>query len=254
MEKVALIIVTYVKTDFQRDLLKKSVDSVLQYHPDATLVVLNDNHEELIESYLPKSSKIRYELTKHPKCGEVNAFVWSCAHTEEFTKFIFIHDSVILHGRIPTTMETRIHFRPLWYAPPFFASVGLMLQEVEDVIKDIQIGPSLGPAIYQIILNRYIFVTFGCMGVWDRDFCKFLSTKTNIITCAGRFNTRNLRCLFERVIYICFAYMHHDVPFRHFASLSICGDINNHESAFSNIKLDSSVAKNPYALKVWQGR
>lgn len=253
MEKVAVLIVSYATNDFQRDLLKQSIESVLKFHRQDTLIVLNDNHENSVEDLVPKMPSVRYELTKYPKCGEVNAFVWACQHKEEFSRFIFIHDSVVLHGRIPTSLQ-KTHFQPLWYAVPHHASVGLMLPEVENVIKDIMIGPTNGTSLYNIILDRYIFVVFGCMGVWDREFCTFIEEKTTILENASRFNTRNLRCLFERIVYLCFAYLHHELPFRQFTTLSLCGDIMGHKKAFLNTEVDSSMANNPYALKVWQGR
>ena len=254
MEKTAIIIVTYAKTDFQRELLQKSVEAALKYHPNDTIIVLNDNHEESVEDLLPKAPNLRYELTKHPRCGEVNAYVWSCENMHEFKKFAFIHDSVILHNTLPFIFDSDIHYRPLWFANPYFASVGLMLQEIEDVIKDVKIGPTDGVALYQIILERYIYVVFGCMATWDTNFCEFLKTRTNLLEQAHRFNTRDLRCLFERIIYICFAYAHPQLAFRVFPTLAICGDITNHTKPFFNILLDSELANNPYALKVWQGR
>lgn len=254
MEKVAIIIVSYTTNEFQRELLQKSVESAVKYHPNDTIVVLNDNHEVSIDTLLPKSQILRTELTKYPKCGEVNAFVWSCEHTDTFQKFVFLHDSVLLLNTLPLQFEKDIHFRPLWFATPHFASVGLMLQEVEDVIKDFKIGPTNGQALYQIILERFIFVVFGCMAIWDVEFCNFLRRETNFLGQAGKFNTRTLRCLFERLIYMCFAYAHPQLQFRAFPSLALCGDITNHSKAFSNSSLEPAAAKNPYALKVWQGR
>jgi hypothetical protein len=254
MEKKAILIVSYVTNDFQRDLLKQSIESVLKYHSMDTLVVLNDNHEEPLEKLVPSLPNVIYELTKHPKSGEVNAFVWACEHVEKYSRFVFIHDSVVLHGTIPTGLTQGSHFQSLWYAVPYHASVGLMLPEVENVMKDIMIGPTNGVQLYNIILERYIYVVFGCMGVWDREFCRFIQEKTNILEHAGRFNTRNLRCLFERIVYICFAYLHHELQFRAFPALSLCGDIMGHQKHFLNTEVDSKLANNPYALKVWQGR
>lgn len=254
MERIAIIVVTYVTNDFQRDLLKQSIGSVLKHHPNDTLVILNDNHEATLDDIIPSSRNIMFQKTKHPKCGEVNAYTWACEHVNEFTRFVFIHDSVILHNTIPTNLEVDIHFRPLWYAVPFFSSVGLMNKEVEDVIKDIRIGPTLGPSLYTIILERYIYVDFGCMAIWDRTFCKFIKESTNILEQASRFNTRNLRCLFERIAFICFAYLHSHFPLRKFPSISLCGDIMAHSSPFSNTVIDETLANNPYVLKVWQGR
>lgn len=254
MGGTAVIIVTYIMTDFQKELLEKSIQAVLKFHPSDTLVVLNDNHSFSMKEFQEKFQSVQFEKTKYPKSGEVNAYTWSCENMHRFSRFLFLHDSAILINKIPIELTSQVHFKPLWYAIPHYASIGLMTLEVENVIKDIQIGPTTGPSLYNIILNRYIFVVFGCMGMWDTTFCKFIMENTNIIQNAGRFNTRNLRCLFERIVHLCYAYSHTDIPFRNFTSMSLCGDIMVHGSAFANKEFNPEIANNQYVLKVWQGR
>jgi len=258
MLKTAVITCTYSVTEFQDDLLIKCVLSIQKHHPDAQLVVLNDNYNKNIYNLLKRNSEIKLdsiiiEQTEHQKAGECNAYVWSCKHVDEYDRFIFIHDSVILHGKIPVDLK-RVHFRPLWYATPYHSSTGLINSEAESGIVELMIDMDVGTKLYDIIIRQDAYVIFGCMGVWDKEFANFIKNRTNFLAVVYRFNTRRLRCMMERIIHIFFKYCHPSEKMKEFASLAICGEIFKHKNSFNNTTFDPKLANNPFALKIWQGR
>jgi hypothetical protein len=258
MLKTAVITCTYSTTEFQDTLLIKNVLSVQKYHPDAQMVILNDNYEKNIHNVLKRNSDIKFdsliiEHTEHRAAGECNAYVWSCKHVNEYDRFIFIHDSVILHGKIPIDLK-HVHFRPLWYATPFHASTGLINLDVETAIVELIVDNDVGTKLYDIIIRHDAYVIFGCMGVWDKEFVNFIRTRTNFLAVVYKINTRRLRCMMERIIHIFFKYCHPSEKMKTFPSLAICGEIFKHKDNFSNTSFDPKLANNPYALKIWQGR
>ena len=258
MSNTAVIICTYIKTKFQDDLLIRNVLSVQKHHPDAQMVVLNDNYDKNIYDLLKTNPKIRLdsliiEHTEHQGAGECNPYVWSCKHVDEYDRFIFIHDSVILHGKIPVDLK-HVHFRPLWYATPYHASTGLINSEAESGIVELIIDNDVGTKLYDIIIRQDAYVVFGCMGVWDKEFVNFIKTRTNFLEVVYRFNTRRLRCMMERIIHIFFKYCHPSEKMKEFPSLAICGEIFKHKDDFRNTSFDPKLANNPFALKIWQGR
>jgi hypothetical protein len=98
----------------------------------------------------------------------------------------------------------------------------------------------------------YGSIVFGGMAVFDRTFLDFLSEKTNLQSIAPLFNTRKLRCFFERLLYIILSEFY-DIT--NYTAYSVCGDILNHEQVFcSSTLLNSTISKNPYIVKIWQGR
>ena len=94
-----------------------------------------------------KFDSLIIENTEHHASGECNPYVWSCKHVDEYDRFIFIHDSVILHGTIPVDMKG-VHFRPLWYATPYHASTGLINSDAETAILDLMIDNNNGIKLY----------------------------------------------------------------------------------------------------------
>jgi hypothetical protein len=98
----------------------------------------------------------------------------------------------------------------------------------------------------------YGSIVFGGMAIFDRTFLDFLEKQTNFLSIAHLFNTRKLRCFFERLLYIILSDFY-DIT--SYTSYSICGDILNHDMVFcSSTFLNSSISKNPYVVKIWQGR
>jgi len=258
MSKTVIITCSYSTTAFQDDLLIRNVLSVQKHHPEAQMVILNDNHEKNLYNLLKTNPGIEFETiiiepTQHKSAGECNAYVWSCKHVDEYDRFIFIHDSVILHGKIPVDLKD-VHFRPLWYATPYHASTGLINSDAETAIIELIIDNDVGTKLYDIIIRQDAYVIFGCMGVWDKEFVNFIRTRTNFLAIVYKFNTRRLRCLMERIVHIFFKYCHPSEKMKNFPSLAICGEIFKHNASFSNTSFDSKLANNPYALKIWQGR
>jgi len=258
MLKTVVITCTHSTTDFQDELLIKSILSIKTHHPDAQMVILNDNYTKNIYDLLKTVPGIQVDTliiedTEHQGAGEGNAYVWSCKHVDEYDRFIFIHDSVILHGKIPVDLK-HVHFRPLWYASPFHASTGLINSEAESGIVELIVDNDIGIKLYDSIIRKDVFVIFGCMGVWDKEFANFIRTRTNFLAVVSRFNTRRLRCMMERIIHIFFKYCHPSEKLKEFSSLAICGEIFKHKNNFTNTSFDATLANNPFALKIWQGR
>jgi hypothetical protein len=95
-------------------------------------------------------------------------------------------------------------------------------------------------------------IVFGCMGIFNISFLNYLIHDTNFLENAYMFNTRYLRCFFERLLYM---FLSEFYNIDNYYSYSICGDICNHGQFYHHMCiLDNNLANNPFALKVWQGR
>jgi hypothetical protein len=246
-ERVAVIIVTYQKTEFQKELLAACIKSVTTHMKHASVIVLDDNHSsENLPDVMPA---IGLEKTKHPQCGEVNAYVWACEHRSEYDTFVFLHDSTIVLKEIPTVIPD--HFRPLWYASKCIRD-NLKGGGVEDIMKEFRVKGESCDTIYQALLQNRGSIVFGGMAIFDSVFLKFVAEETNVLELAPRLNTRFLRCFFERLLFMVYSKFGDSNKFNRSA---LCGDIFNHRDAFHPCKtIRPELAGNPYVLKIWQGR
>lgn len=246
---IVFIVTTYIKTNDHYTMLQECLHSIHKHHPYDEIQVLDDDHSKYELVKVPNFCKV--EKTPLPQCGEVNPYYWSAKHKDEFAKFVYIHDSVKLIKPLP--IESDESFRTLWYAS---TNIHLDISDelVDDFMCDLIIDKQIClEELYKLRLHIGS-MSFGAMGIWDQNFCKFLVERTNFMEHANKLNVRHLRCFFERLIYIFVKkYEGFEDP-RVFIQKSICGDIYNHVNGFSNKRFDLENIGNPYVVKIWNGR
>jgi len=246
--KDVFIITTYINKPYHEALLKQCVKRVQLFHPEAYIVILNDSHNVKIS--IEEADNLKIINTKNHRCGEINAYVWACENKWLYRNYFYIHDSAFLINRIIVDLS-EIHYRPLWYSSCHIHN-NTTGSDISGIINNFNINDTdIHNRAHRLQLG-YGSIVFGGMAVFDSTFLEFLSTKTNFLSLSHLFNTRNLRCFFERLLYIILSDFY-DIS--NFTSYSLCGDIINHDQAFSSsVFLNSSLARNPYVLKIWQGR
>jgi hypothetical protein len=248
MNSSVFIVTTYLSQPHHQSTLKQCINRIQLFHPDSDIIILNDSHSVSIS--INQSDHLKIIHTKYPKCGEINAYVWACENKDKYEKFHYIHDSTFLINRFSFDLSS-IHFRPFWYS-----SVNIhedtTSAEIDSIIhKFLLKDKDIHVRTHRLQLG-YGSIVFGGMAIFDRVFLEFLINKTNLLSLAPLFNTRKLRCFFERLLYIILSEFY-DIT--SYTSYSICGDILNHEMVFcSSVFLNSSISKNPYLVKIWQGR
>lgn len=256
MTKTCFIVTSYIKNyNYQLFILIKCIQSIHTHHPEADIVVLNDNYTIDLLKVLTQYQELadipfQVEKTPHERCGEVNAYVWACQHDTDYSKFVFVHDSTMVLSPLPLESCTR-PFTPLWFAGKGCCSTGLRNPFSTHVFQAMRIHGQPCAKEYDIFMKNGYFVTFGCMGIWTPEFTAFLKTQTNFLDIAHLFNERGKRCLFERLATI---YANVCTPVQDYSKLAVCGLIFAHKQAFRNRVHDSTLANNPYMLKIWQGR
>lgn len=248
MNKSVFIITTFISQPHHEATLKLCVKRIELFHPDSDIIILNDSHSVSIS--IEQSDTLKILNTTHPRCGEVNAYVWACENKHLYQKFYYIHDSAFLIGRINLSLES-IHYRPLWYCSSCIHE-DTNSHEINNIIYKFTINnKDIHHRAHRLQLG-YGSIVFGGMAMFDRTFLSFLENKTTLTSVAHLFNTRKLRCFFERLLYIILTDFY-DIS--NFSSYSVCGDILNHEHVFcSSSFLNSNISKNPYVVKIWQGR
>jgi hypothetical protein len=247
MSRLAVIVTTYQIEERHKQFFYHCITSIRKYHNTATIVILDDNHKT---SELPPTPfTCRKEKTKYPRCGEVNAYVWACEHKDEYDTFIYLHDTALLINTLP--LDLPHHFRPLWFSSKCMNN-NVHGSDVNRFIDDFRVdGKDCKDLLTELRANRGS-VVFGAMGIFDKEFLSFIKDKTNFLELASRLNTRFLRSFFERVVYMIYCRFTDPV---NFIPSALCGDIFNHGSQFRNTEFhNKSIAKNPYVLKIWQGR
>jgi len=258
--KNIFIITTYISKIHHITILKECIKRIKLFHPDSDIIILNDSYSVNIDFILNDThsvnsdfmfdSSIKIEKTKYERCGEVNAYVWACEHKDKYKSFCFIHDSVLLTNRLKNLSE-KIGFRPLWYSSKNVSDNTQSL-EVQLIVSKIKIRNNhIFDKITNIRMSKGSIV-FGCMGIFNISFLNYLIHDTNFLENAYMFNTRYLRCFFERLLYM---FLSEFYNIDNYYSYSICGDICNHGQFYHHMCiLDNNLANNPFALKVWQGR
>jgi len=248
MNKSVFIITTYLSQPHHEIILKLCIKRIQLFHPDSDIVILNDSSKIPID--IDQSKTLRILDTKHQQCGEVNAYVWACENKNLYEKFFYIHDSAFLISRINLNLES-IHYRPLWYSSCHIHE-DTISPEISNIIHNFKINNKDTHVRFHRMQLGYGSIIFGGMAVFDRTFLNFLSEKTNLQIIAPLFNIRKLRCFFERLLYIILSEFY-DIT--NYTAYSICGDILNHNQAFySSTFLNSTISRNPYVVKIWQGR
>jgi hypothetical protein len=246
--KNVFIITTYLNKPHSELLLKTCVKRIQLFHPESDIIILNDSHSVNIS--IPTTKTLKIEYTKYPQSGELNAYVWACEHKDEYKEFFFIHDSVLLINRFLVDLEG-INYRGLWYSS-FYINDDTRGSDIDAIVSEFKINGHPITTKINTIRQGHGSIVFGSMGVFNSKFLEFLKNNTNFLDLVSLFNTRKLRSFFERLIYIILSEFY-DV--KYFDSYSLCGDINNHEEAFSfTCILHTTFTNNLYALKIWQGR
>ena len=239
------IITCYLITDFQKNLLLNCVNSIHRLYPDETIQVLDDNHTAEFPK-LPEYCKI--EKTIHPRCGEVNAYVWACKNINNYNRYVFIHDSTQLLSKLPT--ELPYHYRAFWYSSEC-VDHNTRGKDIDAFILKFKIKGKDVKKVLNDIRKRAGNIAFGAMATWDNEYINYLIQETNFLEVASMLNTRPMRSFFERLVYIIYFYFQNPNLFR---QNTICGNIMGHKNTFNNKDMNPSCAGNPYLLKIWQGR
>jgi hypothetical protein len=248
MNSSVFIITAYLSQPHHETSLKLCIKRIQLFHPDSDIFILNDSYN--IPISIDQTKSLRILDTKHHRCGEVNAYIWACENKHLYKKFFYIHDSAFLVSRINIDIES-IHYRPLWYSSSHIHE-DTSSPEISNIIHNFKINnKDIHVRAHRMQLG-YGSIVFGGMAVFDRTFLDFLSEKTNLHAIAHLFTMRKLRCFFERLLYIILSEFY-DIT--NYTSYSICGDILNHEQVFcSSTFLNSTISRNPYVVKIWQGR
>jgi hypothetical protein len=240
------IITCYSITDFQKKLLLNCVESIHRFYPDETIQVLDDNHAVSEFPKVPEYCKV--EKTIHPRGGEVNAYVWACRNVNKYNRYIFIHDSTQLLSKLPT--ELQYHYRAFWYSSRCIDH-NTTGPEIDAFIKKFTIKEKDALKVLNDIRKKGGNLAFGGMAMWDNEYNNYLIQETNFLDVVHLLNTRPMRSFFERLLYIIYFYFQNS---NNFTKNTIIGDIISHKNVFVNTEINPSCAKNPYLLKVWQGR
>jgi len=240
------IITCYSITDFQKKLLLNCVESIHRFYPDETIQVLDDDHTISEFPQVPEYCNI--EKTIHPRCGEVNAYVWACRNINKYNRYIFIHDSTQLLSKLPT--ELQYHYRPFWYSSRCIDH-NTKGAEIDTFIKKFTIKDKDVKKVLNDVRKNSGNLTFGGMAIWDNEYNKYLIQETNFLEVAPLLNTRPMRSFFERLVYIIYFYFQNP---NNFTKSALSGDIIRHRNVFNNKDMNPSCASNPYLLKIWQGR
>jgi hypothetical protein len=248
MNKSVFIVTTFISQPHHMTTLKLCIKRIELFHPDSEIIILNDSHS--VKITISESERLKVINTSYPQCGEVNAYVWACENKYKYETFYYIHDSTFLISRINLTLES-IHYRPLWYSSSHIHE-DTKSHDINTIIYNFNIN---NKDIHQRA-NRlqlgYGSIVFGGMAMFDRTFLDYLENKTNFLRIAHLFNSRKLRCFFERLLYVVLSEFY-DIT--NFSSYAICGDILNHDYVFcSSSFLNSNISNNPFAVKIWQGR
>jgi hypothetical protein len=243
--KSVFIITTCIKSHDKLNMLNNCVKGIRSFHPDTDIVILKDNCDNAVwsEDELKgcKIENVLYELS-----GEINAYVWSIQHKDEYERFIYIHDSTYVFNTIPLEMPEGCIFRPIWHAEGYingFRSSERTNRIIKEYNQNIH-------KQFQMVIHNEGELSFGAMGIWTTDFAQKLS-ETNFLDIAGYLKTREDRCFTERFIY-CVAYNWQ--PCDTWRKISLCGDIFKHGHPFANGSADPSVSHNNYIVKLWCGR
>lgn len=242
------IVTTYISQPHHETTLKLCIKRIQLFHPDSDIVILNDSYTKHIS--INQSDSLKIYNTKYHKCGEINAYTWACENKDLYEIFYYIHDSAFLINRISLDINL-INYRPLWYSSAN--------------IHEDTVSPEINTIIHKFTINKkeihhhahrmqlgYGSIVFGGMAMFNKVFLDFLVENTNLLSIAHLFSSRKLRCFFERLLYIILSEFY-DIT--NYNAYSICGDIRKHDDVFSSsVFLNSSISKNPYVVKIWQGR
>jgi hypothetical protein len=244
--KSVFLVTTYITQPYHHFILKSCINRIQFFHPDSDIVILNDSHNVSIGI---THNNLKIVDTKYRRCGEINAYVWACEN-KGYEKYYYIHDSAFLINRISHDLSA-IHYRPFWYSSANVHEDTSSIEINTIIHKFLLKDKDIHVRAHRLQLG-YGSIVFGGMAMFDRTFLDFLENQTNFLTVAPLFNTRKLRCFFERLLYIILSEFY-DIT--SYTAYSVCGDILNHEMVFcSSTFLNSSVSKNPYVVKIWQGR
>jgi len=242
------MITTYINKPHHIPLLKECIRRIQLFHPDSDIIILNDSHDIKID--IEESENLKIQKTKYYRCGEINAYAWACENINNYNKFYYIHDSTFLITRIAIDLNN-IHYRPFWYSSSHVHD-NMTGPEVTSIINKFKINNKEINKQAHRLQQGYGSIVFGGMAIFDTVFLEFLINKTNFLSVVHLFTTRNLRCFFERLLYIILSSFY---DINKYSTYSICGDIIDHENAFnSNVFLNLSISRNPYIVKIWQGR
>jgi hypothetical protein len=232
--------------------LKECIKHVRRVYPTVHIYVINDNSTLSINEIYGPNIEIIPALSS--RGGEINPYLFILDPRCKHDKLVYIHDSVFIKYKIDNfiNMPNEINF--LWYAlintnnDTFNAENNEILNKLYVYCGNGKI--SIGNFIKMLKMkNKFYYVKFGSMSVFTKKFMEKIDLVTNIRQVAHLFNKRGHRCFFERLLSVLYVYIY---GAEYNPRLSLCGDIFNFPSRFSN--KDINIKTNLPLVKVWQGR
>lgn len=246
----AFIVLTHCANLQHVSFLRHCLAAIAKHYPDVHVYLLDD-YSPLSPFILnlPASSveSVSVHRTPHPKAGEVNPYIFALTPECTHDRLIFIHDTVCVKPGLGTHVENTASVSPLWVSKTFLFS-HTFEEANKDILDTFTVNGEPVKSLlktYQVETPNNFFVTFGGMAIFTKEFVTNVYSVSNLEDTAIMFKERVHRCLWERILSVLIINLVGEPSV-------VCGDIQQHPSAFSNT--------NPYVeyaaplVKCWQGR
>ena len=242
--KFGFLILTYCQSQDQLNTLKRNIEYIQRYHPEAPIVVLNDHSP--FEIFLHNSELLTLVETKHPGSAEVAPFLYY--RDNKFAeRMIFLHDSMLLMRPLTDLHTIDISFlwhftaHRLWWnkieEPKNTYNIKHEIRTHDDLIQHLvklvfDDSKSFVQYFKQIYSNKDKWVgCFGLMCIISHDFLCQLEQKTQFCKLASFITDRRRRCAAESIFAIaCQFTAQTTTPFSSYDGLYYDG--NNYHNNF----------------------
>ena len=186
-KQIGFIVLRHVNNELTNKYWIKCVDSIRQYYPENTILIIDDNSEYkyITEKTLYKTTIINSE---YPKRGELLPYYYYL-HNKLFDTAVIIHDSVIVNKYIDMNVE---NYKFLWEFEHNW-------DQIEDETRMINAFNNLD--LNKFYENKNLWKgCFGCMTIITHDYLTHINNKYDISKLLDYVLNRYNRCSFERVI------------------------------------------------------
>ncbi len=268
------VIPSYCSTDTHFLQLKRCLDSIIKFHPDKQIIVIDDYSDIKLDEKLKEYKNVKVIMSPVKSAGDMVTYKVFKGNPL-FKKGVIIQDSMVLEKELTNIMDIE-RIKYIWYFTNHRLHWHVVKEPQTDYNKEHGIRVH-NDAVIDVI-KRFVtkedfkeyaldmFMTkdkwsgcFGCLSIVDYDFIETLNDKTGIVDLLMTMNDNRLRRVAESIFALsCQFILGEEVFETAYDGLYYDGKkipnnrrkINGSEIGFPNNVMVNQVCKNNYISKV----
>lgn len=193
MESLGFVIGRHIAIPAHADLCFRAYTSIRSFYPENQILIVDDG-SKLPDTHTYDENTTVVEAAARG-AGEFGLYAHYHA-ARPFERAVFVHDSMVVKRRLDLPDVSIVY---LWHFP-FWESLDVLDKDIEGFLEKLQNSDELK----HVYASRRWFGMFGCAAAITWDCVNRIAARYQLFRLLGEVNTREKRCVMERVLGIAF--------------------------------------------------